>query len=52
MVETHPDNRIPDLRLDAMWPELEAWLETQALAMRSMTRQEHSHTPYPVILHK
>lgn len=51
VVETHPDNRIADLRLDAMWPELEAWLEAQAQGMQSMTRQQHSHTPYPVILH-
>jgi len=50
IVETHPDNRTADLRLDEPWPELEAWLQNQADSMDSMTREQHSHTPYPVIL--
>ena len=29
IVETHPDNRTADLRLDEPWPELEAWLQNQ-----------------------
>jgi len=52
IVETHPDNRTADLRLDNLWPELQAWLSDEAVRMHSMTRQEHGHTPYPVILHR
>jgi len=52
IVETHPDNRVPDLRLDATWPELQQWLQKEADRMETMTRQEHGHTPYPVILHR
>jgi hypothetical protein len=52
IVETHPDNRTPDLRLDQPWAELEAWLRTQADTMDTMTRQQHGHTPYPVILYR
>ena len=55
IVETHPDNRVPDLRLDAPWPELKEWLALEADRMASkegMTRQEHGHTPYPVILYR
>eukprot|EP00088_Acartia_fossae_P003594 TRINITY_DN1151_c0_g1_i3.p1 TRINITY_DN1151_c0_g1~~TRINITY_DN1151_c0_g1_i3.p1 ORF type:complete len:546 (+),score=123.06 TRINITY_DN1151_c0_g1_i3:56-1693(+) len=52
IVETHPDSRTADLRLDSLWPELEAWLESQAQSMDTMNKQQHSHTPYPVILYK
>jgi len=52
IVETHPDNRTADLRLDSLWPELATWLENEAARMNTMTRQQHGHTPYPVILHK
>lgn len=52
IVETHPDNRTADLRLDSPWPELEAWLENQGGRLEKMTRQEHGHTPYPVILYR
>jgi len=53
IVETHPDNRSADLRLvDNMWEELESWLDKEAERMEQMTRQEHGHTPYPVVLHK
>ena len=52
IVETHPDNRPPDLRLDSPWSELVAWLEAQEAKMDTMTREQHGHTPYPVILYK
>ncbi|XP_023326966.1 NEDD8-activating enzyme E1 regulatory subunit isoform X2 [Eurytemora carolleeae] len=52
IVETHPDSRTPDLRLENPWPELETWLQNQVDKLESMTRQEHSHTPYPVLLYR
>ncbi len=52
IVETHPDDRTRDLRLDAPWAELEAWLAHQADSLDTMSRQQHGHTPYPVILYK
>ena len=50
IVETHPDNVAPDLRLDSPWPDLSAWLQTEAARMENMDLKEHSHTPYPVII--
>ena len=35
-METHPDNRVPDLRLDATWPELQQWLQKEADRQRKI----------------
>ena len=50
VVEAHPDNQAPDLRLDQAWPALHEWLDNQALAMDTMSLKDHGHTPYPVLV--
>ena len=52
VVETHPDNVSPDLRLDSAWPELVTWLQSESERMESMDLKDHSHTPYPVIIYR
>ena len=49
-MESHPDNNFVDFRLDCPFPELLDYMNNQDLG--SMTKQQHSHTPYVVILHK
>jgi len=51
VVESHPDESMPDLRLDQPWAELESWLAEEAEKMPGMSRADHGHTPYPVILY-
>lgn len=51
VVESHPDESMPDLRLDQPWSELDTWLSQEAARMANMTRTDHGHTPYPVILY-
>ena len=50
MIESHPDNALTDFRLDCPFPELSSYMDSQDLD--SMTQQQHSHTPYLVILYK
>ena len=52
IVETHPDNVAPDLRLDNAWPQLVSWLSGEADRMEDMDLKDHSHTPYPVIIYR
>jgi len=52
IVETHPDDRTQDLRLDEPWPELANWLEAEGKRMEDMDLKDHSHTPYPVIIYR
>lgn len=52
IVETHPDNIGPDLRLDTAWPQLVSWLTMEGDRMDSMDLKDHSHTPYPVIIYR
>jgi len=52
VVETHPDNAAPDLRLDQPWETLVAWLEEQGEKMDAMDLKDHGHTPYPVIIYR
>ena len=52
VVETHPDNAAPDLRLDQPWEALVSWLEEEGGRMGEMDLKDHGHTPYPVILHR
>lgn len=50
VIETHPDNRIPDLRLDKPFPELVNHLESYDIT--SMNKKDYSHVPYLVLLYK
>ncbi|PAA76528.1 hypothetical protein BOX15_Mlig028533g3 [Macrostomum lignano] len=48
--EAHPDNPLPDLRLENPLPEFVAFCDAQDLS--AMDSQRHSHTPWLVILYK
>ncbi|XP_073257022.1 NEDD8-activating enzyme E1 regulatory subunit-like [Porites lutea] len=50
VVESHPDNTHPDLRLDRPFSTLVQYVD--ALDLSKMTKQEHGHTPYVVLLLK
>ncbi|XP_028406332.1 NEDD8-activating enzyme E1 regulatory subunit-like [Dendronephthya gigantea] len=50
VVESHPDNAFEDLRLDKPFPRLQAF--SDSLELTSMSKLEHSHTPYVVLLLK
>ena len=50
IIESHPDNELPDLRLDVPFPALVDFMETQDMA--KMDKKQHMHTPYLVILYK
>ena len=50
VIESHPDNLKPDFRLDIPFAGLVKYMSMQDLS--SMTKQEHMHTPYLVILYK
>ncbi|XP_042236072.1 NEDD8-activating enzyme E1 regulatory subunit-like [Homarus americanus] len=50
IVESHPDNEMPDLRLDRPFSALQKYMDS--LDLDSMDSKEHSHVPYVVILYK
>ncbi|CAK9828110.1 NEDD8-activating enzyme E1 regulatory subunit [Anthophora retusa] len=50
VVETHPDNEIPDLRLDRPFETLKKHLDT--INLDELSFKDHSHVPYLVILYK
>ena len=50
IVETHPDNEIPDLRLDKPFEGLKKHFDS--IDLDSMDLKDHSHTPYVTILYK
>eukprot|EP00095_Tigriopus_kingsejongensis_P000691 snap_masked-scaffold58_size443543-processed-gene-1.8 protein:Tk00691 transcript:snap_masked-scaffold58_size443543-processed-gene-1.8-mRNA-1 annotation:"nedd8-activating enzyme e1 regulatory subunit" len=50
IVESHPDNELPDLRLDSPFPAMVDYMERQDMA--TMDKQKHMHTPYVVLLYK
>ncbi len=50
IIESHPESKFMDLRLDSPFQDLLDYMNSQDLD--SMTKQEHGHTPYLVILHK
>lgn len=50
MVESHPDNELQDFRLDCPFPGLVEYMESQDLD--TMTKEQHSHTPYLVVVYK
>ncbi|KAM8983083.1 NEDD8-activating enzyme E1 regulatory subunit isoform 1-T1 [Ara ararauna] len=50
VVESHPDNKLEDLRLDKQFPELREHI--QSYDLDHMDRKDHSHTPWIVIVAK
>jgi amyloid beta precursor protein binding protein 1 len=50
VVESHPDNTHPDLRLDRPFPELQRYVDSVDLS--TMSKQDHGHTPFVVLLLK
>ncbi|XP_062474227.1 NEDD8-activating enzyme E1 regulatory subunit isoform X2 [Pezoporus occidentalis] len=50
VVESHPDNKLEDLRLDKQFPELREHI--QSYDLDHMDRKDHSHTPWIVIIAK
>lgn len=50
IIETHPDNELPDLRLDRPFETLRKHLDS--INLDEMSFKDHSHVPYLVILYK
>lgn len=50
IVETHPDNEQPDLRLDVPFPALKSYLDS--FDIDSLDLKDHGHIPWIVILYK
>lgn len=50
IMESHPESKFVDLRLDYPFPSLVSYMDSQDLD--GMTKQQHGHTPYLVVLHK
>ncbi|XP_052817269.1 NEDD8-activating enzyme E1 regulatory subunit-like isoform X2 [Mya arenaria] len=50
VVESHPDSSFEDLRLDRPFPGLVEYLDS--INMDTMSKKEHSHTPWLVVLYK
>ncbi|XP_071816932.1 NEDD8-activating enzyme E1 regulatory subunit-like [Apostichopus japonicus] len=50
VVESHPDNAFEDLRLDRPFPGLVEIADK--FDLDKMTKQEHMHTPYLILLYK
>lgn len=50
IVESHPENEIPDLRLLEPFPSLKEYFES--IELDSLDDKQHSHTPYVVVIYK
>ncbi|XP_076673959.1 nedd8-activating enzyme E1 regulatory subunit APP-BP1 isoform X2 [Andrena cerasifolii] len=50
IIETHPDNETPDLRLDRPFETLKKHLDS--INLDEMSFKDHSHVPYLVVLYK
>lgn len=50
VVESHPDNQNPDLRLDQPFPSLREHVDS--IQLSSLELKEHAHIPYVVLLLK
>lgn len=50
VVETHPDNETPDLRLDRPFDSLKKHLDS--INLDEMSFKDHCHVPYLIILYK
>jgi len=50
VVESHPDNQNPDLRLDKPFPSLREL--SDAINLEELDLKEHSHLPYAIVVLK
>jgi amyloid beta precursor protein binding protein 1 len=50
VIETHPDNQIPDLRLDKPFPSLKKYVDS--IDLEAMEYKDHAHVPYLIVLYK
>jgi amyloid beta precursor protein binding protein 1 len=50
VIEAHPDNELPDLRLDQPFDELKA--HCNSIELEKLSETDHSHIPYLIILFK
>ncbi|KMQ89348.1 nedd8-activating enzyme e1 regulatory subunit-like protein [Lasius niger] len=50
VIETHPDNETPDLRLDRPFDSLKKHLDS--INLNEMSFKDHCHVPYLIILYK
>lgn len=50
VIETHPDNEIPDLRLDKPFETLKKHIDS--INLDDLSFKDHSHVPYLLILYK
>jgi amyloid beta precursor protein binding protein 1 len=50
IIEMHPDNEIPDLRLNKPFESLKSYFD--AINLNNLNLKDHSHTPYVIILYK
>lgn len=50
VIESHPDNQHPDLRLDKPFPSLVQHIDS--IKMENLDLKDHAHVPYLVILYK
>jgi len=50
VIETHPDDQIPDLRLDKPFPGLKKLVDS--IDLEAMEYKDHAHVPYLIILYK
>lgn len=50
VIETHPDNMTPDLRLDTPFPGLKQYMDR--IKLQDLDLKDHVHVPYLVPLYK
>lgn len=50
VIESHPDNQHPDLRLDKPFPSLVQHINS--VKLEEMELKDHAHVPYLIILYK
>ncbi|KDR22868.1 NEDD8-activating enzyme E1 regulatory subunit [Zootermopsis nevadensis] len=50
IIETHPDDQIPDLRLDKPFPSLKKYVNS--IDLEAMEYKDHAHVPNLIILYK
>ena len=50
VIETHPDNQLPDLRLDQPFPSLKKYVDS--IDLEAMEYKDHAHVPYLIVLYK
>lgn len=50
VIETHPDNQMPDLRLDKPFSALQNHIDS--INLDAMEYKDHAHVPYVIVLYK